>query len=145
MASVRLAEPLDQGCEAVRDRLIGEFAVHGPEFVADLRLDGSIESGIGPARPRPGRVVDAEGKPVAGREVRVVPTALDENRYYDPTVRTDKDGRFTIKHVRPGENYVQVAPFWLLAKQAPAASTKVIAIQAGDDLPGVDLVAQPER
>ncbi len=39
-----------------------------------------------------GRVVDGSGNPVVGRAVRAEPTAKDENRYYDPTVKTGPDG-----------------------------------------------------
>ena len=59
------------------------------------------------------------GNPVADREVRAEPTARDENRYYDPTTKTGPDGTFTLKFVRPGEHYIQAAPFWLEARQAP--------------------------
>ena len=92
-----------------------------------------------------GRVVDAKGKPVAGREVQSAPTALDENRYYVPTTKTDKDGKYTLKFVRPGENFVQVAPFWLLAKDAPLGTAKVVTAKAGEVSEGVDLIARPER
>src|SRR5271170_1834924 len=49
-----------------------------------------------------GKVVDADGNPVANREVRTVGGDLQENRYYDPTVKTDKNGNFALKYVRPG-------------------------------------------
>ena len=92
-----------------------------------------------------GRVVDAEGKAVVGREVRSQPTALDENRYYDPTTTTDKDGKYALKFVRPGENTVQVAPFWLLANQAPQGTSKVVVAKEGEVHEGIDLVAPPQR
>lgn len=110
---------------------------------------GQIKKGFDLKLNRPatvnGRVVDAEGKPVAGREVRSQPTTLDENRYYDPTTKTDKDGKFMLKFVRPGETYVQVSPFWLFVKDAPQGSGKVVAAKAGEVAEGVELVAQPER
>ena len=92
-----------------------------------------------------GRVVDAQGKPVAGREVRCVPSAMDENRYYDPTAKTDADGRFAIRFARPGEAFVQVAPFWLDPKQAPAGTTAPVSVKAGEAVEGVELTAQPDR
>lgn len=69
-----------------------------------------------------GTVVDQEGKPVAGAEVRVAPAIMvDSRRYEDPelepyldrlddewfsrteqTNRTGPDGRFTVPHLRPG-------------------------------------------
>jgi protocatechuate 3,4-dioxygenase beta subunit len=58
-----------------------------------------------------GRVVDAEGIPVALREVRAQAADFRENRYYDPTTRTDAEGRFEIKFIRSGKHRVQVAPY----------------------------------
>lgn len=92
-----------------------------------------------------GRVIDSDGKPLAGIAVRSVPTKMDENRYYDPTVKTDKDGKFTIKHVRPGETYVQAAPFWLLAKEAPAPSTKIVQAKPGETIKDIELTTEPEK
>lgn len=92
-----------------------------------------------------GRVVDAAGKPVVGREVRFVPAAMDENRYYDPTAKTDADGKFAIKFARPGEGFVQVAPFWLDPKQAPPGTSAAVSTKPGEKVEGVELTAQPDR
>jgi len=105
------------------------------DFVLTLTRPGTVA----------GRVVDAEGKPVKGREVRCVPAAMDENRYYDPTAETDADGKFTIKFARPGEAFVQVAPFWLDPKEAPPGTTAKIEIKPGETQGGIELTAQPER
>ncbi len=59
-----------------------------------------------------GQVKDASGEPVANREVRASAADKLENRYYDPTTRTDKNGNFELRFVRAGRQYIQVAPFW---------------------------------
>jgi beta-lactamase regulating signal transducer with metallopeptidase domain len=88
-----------------------------------------------------GRVVDAAGKPVADREVRAHPTDLRDNRYYNPTFRTDKDGRYEIKFIRPGEHAVQVAPFWLQSDKAPPDTNWMVVIKEGESIEGPDLIA----
>jgi protocatechuate 3,4-dioxygenase beta subunit len=90
-----------------------------------------------------GRVLDRQGKPVARREVRASAVDKLENRYYDPTTTTDADGRFELKFIRPGEQYIQAAPFWLDAAQAPAG-TQLLELTAGELHEGVELQAEPD-
>jgi protocatechuate 3,4-dioxygenase beta subunit len=85
-----------------------------------------------------GRVTDAAGQPVAGREVRASAADRLENRYYDPTTRTDADGRYELKFIRPGEQYIQVAPFWLDARQAPEGTSRTVTLEEGQVEGGVD-------
>lgn len=85
-------------------------------------------------------VVVLNGKPVADREVRTHDFHKMENRYYDPTVRTKADGTFELSFVRPGKHYLQVAPFWLDADQAPGG-TVIIEVESGDVLDEVELKA----
>jgi len=58
-----------------------------------------------------GRVTDADGRPVPGREVRASAADRRKHRYYDPTVGTGADGSYELKFIRPGEHFIQVAPF----------------------------------
>jgi hypothetical protein len=92
-----------------------------------------------------GSVVDKSGKPVANREVHA--SALDkmENRYYDSTTETDANGHFELKFIRPGQHYIQVAPFWLDAAQAPQGTNQIVELDPGDVLEGIDLVAEEKR
>jgi hypothetical protein len=92
-----------------------------------------------------GKVVDARGKPVAGREVRAQAADKRENRYYDPTTTTRADGTFELRFIRPGEQFIQVAPFWLRAEEAPARGTKRLELKAGATVEGVELVAEDEQ
>lgn len=59
-----------------------------------------------------GHVKDETGKPLVDREVRASAADRLENRYYDPTTTTDKNGNFELRFVRPGDQYIQAAPFF---------------------------------
>jgi len=85
-----------------------------------------------------GRVTDAQGKPVAGREVRASAADRRENRYYDPTTTTRADGTYELKFVRPGEQFIQVAPFWLDARDAPDGTSHTLTLAPGKSTDGVD-------
>ncbi len=78
-----------------------------------------------------GSVVDKNGHVVAHAEVRAVQADKRANRYYDPTTETDAAGRFQLRFVSPGRHFVQVAPFWLSAEEAPNPSSKTIEAQDG--------------
>ena len=89
-----------------------------------------------------GRVVDAAtGVPIAGREVRASAADKRENRYYDPTTTTQADGTFVLTNIRPGEQFIQAAPFWLDAAQAPAGTTLTATLAPGEAVAGVELKA----
>ncbi len=85
-----------------------------------------------------GRVIDTAGHPVTRREVRASAGDRLENRYYDPTTTTAADGTFTLKFIRPGEQFIEVAPFWLDARQAPRGTSKTLTLSAGEVKEGVD-------
>ncbi len=87
-----------------------------------------------------GQVVDANGKPVGFCEVRAHAADLLENRYYDPTVKTGANGKFELMFIRPGKNFIQCAPLFLLAAQAPAKSSVVLQLTEGETVDDVELV-----
>ncbi len=60
-------------------------------------------------------------------------------------MKTGPDGVFTLRFVRPGEHLIQVAPFWLLADQAPAGSSKTVTVGSDEVTSGVALKAAPEQ
>jgi protocatechuate 3,4-dioxygenase beta subunit len=92
-----------------------------------------------------GRVKDRAGQPVIGRKVRS--SAFDKlgNRYYDPTAETDEDGYFELKFIRPGKHYIQVAPFWLSAEDAPQGTSLIVTLEASQTIDGIELVAEDDR
>ncbi|MBI1325084.1 hypothetical protein GC170_18115 [bacterium] len=85
-----------------------------------------------------GRVLDKAGKPVPNRMVRTSAKDTLENRYYDPTATTDAEGRFELKYVRAGEQYVQVYPFYLQADQAEDEISRVVTLKPGDVVEGLE-------
>ncbi len=87
-----------------------------------------------------GKVVDAKGKAVAFREVRAHAADKLENRYYDPTTKTKEDGTFELRFIRPGEQFIQSAPFWLTADDAPADSTRRLRLAADGIVEGIELL-----
>jgi beta-lactamase regulating signal transducer with metallopeptidase domain len=94
-----------------------------------------------PARVR-GRVTDPSGNPIAGHKVRA--SAMDglESHYYDPIVETGADGSYELKFLRPGEQYVQVAPFTLFGKPVQSATRQTVKLESGETKDGVDFQAE---
>ena len=66
------------------------------------------------------------------------PRIARENRYYDPTVKTEIDGSFELKFIRPSEQFLQVAPFWLDAAQAPPGTSHTLTLRPGETREGID-------
>jgi protocatechuate 3,4-dioxygenase beta subunit len=91
-----------------------------------------------------GKVVDAAGRPVAGRDVRAHSADGLENRYYDPTTTTKGDGTFELRFVRPAEQMVQAAPFWLRGADAPAGTSRTLILKPGQVVGEIILVAAEE-
>ena len=92
-----------------------------------------------------GRVIDERGKPVAYREVRAHAADKLENRYYDPTVKTNQHGVFELPFIRPGEQYIQAAPFLMVAEQGPADARKTVTLEAGQTVEGIELIGHENR
>lgn len=91
-----------------------------------------------PATAR-GRIVAEGDRDLGGREVRTHAVDRRENRYYDPTTRTNADGTFELKFIRPGERYVQVEPFWLDAAAAPEGTTAFVELAPGEVVENIEL------
>jgi protocatechuate 3,4-dioxygenase beta subunit len=92
-----------------------------------------------------GRALTNSGEPAVDKRVRAMMTDGLDNRYYVPETRTDKDGRFELKHIRPGDAMVQVEPFWLDPNQAPGGSTQTSTLADGETKDDVELTQAPER
>ena len=87
-----------------------------------------------------GRVIDAStGQPIANREVEANPDDLRENRYYLPKTRTGPDGTFTLRGVRPGDQFIQAAPLWMDPHDAPLGTTQRVTLAEGETRAGVVL------
>ena len=83
-------------------------------------------------------MTDSDGRPVAGREVRASAADRLENRYYDPTTKTKADGSYELKFIRPGEHFIQTAPFWLDAREAPDGTSRAVSLTSGESKDRVD-------
>lgn len=88
-----------------------------------------------------GKVVDAEGRPIAGAQVSLYPDTGQKDLFVSPfqqppeaspPVATDAQGRFTIEHLEPGR-------FDLQAEARGFAPTRVPGIQLAKDQGAVDL------
>ena len=88
-----------------------------------------------------GTVLTDQGEPAAGKKVRAADFHKHDNRYYHPTIKTDANGRFELKCVAPGKQYIQCEPFWLDAAQAPAGTTTAVEVKSGDVVDGLQLRA----
>jgi beta-lactamase regulating signal transducer with metallopeptidase domain/protocatechuate 3,4-dioxygenase beta subunit len=97
-----------------------------------------------------GHMKDETGKPLADRDVRASAADKMENRYYDPTTRTDKNGNFVLRFIRPGDQFIQAAPFFwtnvpeggmtLKLKEGETNSLQVT-LKEGENKTGVELTA----
>lgn len=90
-----------------------------------------------------GHVLDRNGRPIADREVRASAADLHENRYYDPTTRTRADGTFELRFVRPGEQHIQVAPFWFSAVEAPEGTSQTVVLAPGESKARLEFKVDP--
>ncbi|HKV07754.1 MAG TPA: carboxypeptidase-like regulatory domain-containing protein [Thermoanaerobaculia bacterium] len=127
-ALVRVSE--DAGA-AVRADAEGRFRVEAPgrrRFVLEALAPGFLLKKVAIARPQlvsrkigtialeragrlRGRVVDPQGRPVAGAAVLAVPEGALGDRAFSPSdpvadrAETDPQGRFELLHVRPEQKY----------------------------------------
>ena len=88
-----------------------------------------------------GRVVDAQGRRLANVQVDAAAADLLDNRYYTPPfVKTDANGRFELRFLRPGDYLVNaVAP-----ETRASLAAKRISVVEGHDVSDVEIrVPQP--
>ena len=62
-----------------------------------------------------GKLVDANGKPMAYQDVKAQASDLLENPYYSPSVKTQDDGTFELKFIRAGEQVIDPVGVMTLA------------------------------
>ena len=89
-----------------------------------------------------GRVISNDGRNLKGLQVRAHAVDKRGNRYYDPTTRTNEDGTFEVSHIRPGEHFIQVEPFWLNAEDSPADRSIIVELTEGETKDGIEFDAQ---
>ena len=90
-----------------------------------------------------GRVLDTQGTPVIGCEVRARATDRLEQHYYGPITKTDDKGRFEFRFLRPGKQYVWAGNVYYFGEDDPSDdSRRVLTVAAGQVTEGVDLILQ---
>ncbi|MFC1606487.1 M56 family metallopeptidase [Candidatus Latescibacterota bacterium] len=91
-----------------------------------------------------GIVRDADGNPMTNHGVNAHPTDLKSCNEFDPSVKTDEQGRYTLRYIRPGETTISSTP--LLPpdiKHSPKGHTITVKLAPGKSLENVDLVGMP--
>ncbi len=86
-----------------------------------------------------GRVVDAAGRPVAGRNVYAHAADGRSNRYYQPMATSGNDGHFELRFVQPGDQFVQLSPLF----HPPGASKAPLVVAPDETLDMPALVVNP--
>ncbi len=61
------------------------------------------------------------------------------NRYYDPATKTDDNGYFELKFVRPGKHYIQLSTK-LKTRDTPEGESMVVTLEAGKAFDGIELI-----
>lgn len=92
-----------------------------------------------------GRVTASDGRSLKGLAVRAHAVDKLGNRCYDPTTITNEDGTFEVTHIRSGEHFIQVEPFWLTAEDAPPQSSVVVELTEGETEEGIELMVGKEK
>lgn len=88
-----------------------------------------------------GRVVNGAGKPAIGIEVCAAAVDRRDHRYYLPTTKTDAEGRYELRFVAPGKQWIQADLFYLDAGGAPSTHTREVTIEPGATLENIDFTA----
>jgi len=88
-----------------------------------------------------GRVVDAQGRPLANQEVQAGREIGLGRRSIESTVRTGTDGAFKVSFLAAGEHAIQVQPFG----SSPTDAALVVKLAEGETRTGVVLTGRPGR
>ena len=86
------------------------FCVSQPVKLTDEKPDANIELQFPPGRTFDGVMLDPEGKPLAGAEVRPQFILSNQHSFELPPVTTDADGRFHLEDTTPGLGDYSVQP-----------------------------------
>ncbi len=92
-----------------------------------------------------GRVVDAQGRPLANQEVQASREIGLSRRSIESTVRTGADGAFKVPFLEPGGHTIQVEPLGFYPTDAPSGAVEVVKLAEGESRTGIVLTGRPER
>lgn len=97
-----------------------------------------VELQLKPSITVRGVVLEGAGAPVVGIEVRAAAVDQRDNRYYVPTTKTDAEGRYELRFVAPGEQWIQVSPFMLDASAQNSRRNRKVVAEPGATLEKID-------
>jgi protocatechuate 3,4-dioxygenase beta subunit len=97
------------------------------EDVKDIALKLTVPATI------KGKVVNRAGEPVSNKAVRVIATDSRDSRYVAPETKSDKDGNFELKFVRPGDVLVQVEPFYMRSSDGHMSAIDSTPVTIGEN------------
>lgn len=86
-----------------------------------------------------GRIVDEEGRPVAGADVFAHRADGLGHRYFDPQTKTDQLGQFVLRRVAPGMTVVNQSYFLNSKSPASTQASQTITAIAGETTSEVEL------
>jgi beta-lactamase regulating signal transducer with metallopeptidase domain/protocatechuate 3,4-dioxygenase beta subunit len=89
-----------------------------------------------------GRTLDEQGQPLANVYVKAQAADLLENRYYDPDTRSNQQGIFELRFVRPGEHTLRTRDRFLAFGGHAIAPVDV---RTGETTDVGDVVVTPKR
>ncbi len=87
-----------------------------------------------------GTIKDPDGNPMANHWVRAHPADMKGNRYYDPRIRTDDNGNYTLQYIREGEHYIIGGEMLMSFEYAPDGHVINVTLKAGEVKDGKNLV-----
>ncbi len=76
-----------------------------------------------------GQVMNVLGTPRSHVKVRAAAVDKRDNRCYHPQTETDEEGKYELKYIRPGKQYIQIEPIWLDAVEASGETTRIVDLQ----------------
>jgi protocatechuate 3,4-dioxygenase beta subunit len=95
-----------------------------------------------------GQVVNQAGAAVADVGVRAIGADDRDSRYVAPEAKTDQNGNFELKYVRPGEVLVQVEPFWMKQpggrSPTPTITAERVTVKPGEVKEGIQITQSPQ-
>lgn len=92
-----------------------------------------------------GIVRDVSGKPLANQWVRAHAMDKRGNRYYDPMVKTDENGRFVLDGIRPGETCILGTRKLIQDIETDLNLFTMVTLDSGDSISEIELVGMRDN
>ncbi len=89
-----------------------------------------------------GKVTRKSGEPAANEDVRAQPADGNDTRYLTPRTKTDQEGNFTLKLVPPGDQLIQVQPFYMQVSEFKPEQSVPVTVTSDQTMEAVELQAR---